>query len=93
MLNIGQEVFVVCKFMTDGDKYRIYVARKEINKISREKDGTIVYTAGNHDELRFAQNEDGEYRSFGRMAKPVFLTKEEAEKERQAKIQAEKEEA
>lgn len=92
MLNIGQAVFVVCKLFTNGEKFKIYVSRKEINRIERNQEGAIIYTAGKHNELRFHETEDGGYQAFGARQKTVYLTKEEAEVERKARLE-EKDEA
>lgn len=78
MLNIGEQVFVVCKFFTESDKFKIYVATKEINRIERNKDGDIIYTAGKHNELRF-HLEDGVYKTLGERSKTVYLNRDAAE--------------
>lgn len=79
MLNIGEQVFVVCKFYTEGDKFKIYVATKEINRIERNDSGDIIYTAGKHHELRFHRMDDGVYQTLGERPKTVYLDKEIAE--------------
>ncbi len=95
MLNIGQDIFVVCKLFTSADKFKIYVSRKEINRVERNQDGQIIYTAGRHNELRFMEipNEDGTtgYQSLGIRKKRVFLTREEAEVERKIRLEEEEE--
>lgn len=75
MLNIGETVFVICKLFTEGDKFRIYVATKEINRIERNDDGDIIYTAGKHRELRFHKTDDGIYQTLGERPKIVYLDK------------------
>lgn len=89
-LNIGQTVYVVCKLFTGGDKFKIYVSGKQINRIERNKDGTdIIYTAGKHNELRFHDISVDEpdlakkqFQTLGVRLKPVFLDREEAEEAR-----------
>lgn len=82
MLNIGEQVFVVCKFYTEGDKFKIYVATKEINRIERNDNGDIIYTAGKHHELRFHKTDGGVYQTLGERPKTVYLDKAAADSAR-----------
>jgi hypothetical protein len=93
MLNIGQRIFTVCGLQIAPQespyRYRIYISEKEINGIRRQNNGDIVYTAGKHDELHFHESEPGKYRSIANHNKLVFLTNDEAEKEKSFRISKE----
>lgn len=85
-LDIGQTVFVVNKLFIEGDRFKVYVAAKEINRIERTKDSTdIIYTAGKRRELRFHELEDGTYATMGDYPKTVYLNKAEADAARDAR--------
>lgn len=85
MLEIGQDVFVVCKVWTSKDpenhRSRFYISKKQIVSINFRKDLT-TYLAGKNSELEFRENEDGTFRSVNRVRKPVFLDYESAVVER-----------
>ena len=89
MLEIGQDVFVVCKVWTSKDpenhRSRFYISKKQIASINYQKYLTTyltTYRAGKNSELEFRENEDGTFRSINRVRKPVFLDYESAVVER-----------
>lgn len=85
MLEIGQDVFVVCKVWTSKDpenhRSRFYISKKQIASINFRKDLT-TYLAGKNSELEFRENENGTFRAVNRVRKPVFLDYESAVVER-----------
>lgn len=88
-LNIGQSVFVVNKLYTDENgSFKIYISHKKVNKVEKNGNGRIIYTAGKHNELKFYYNEEAGYfqTSEGRK-KRVFVTKEAAEIERKRVVE------
>lgn len=89
MLELGQEVYVVCKFNKDNGDFSIYISPKQVNVIRRDEVYGVIYSAGKHRELIFHQLEDGTYQSFGRIKKTVYLDKNEADAERKARLAVE----
>lgn len=87
MLKIGTEVFTVSRIEvkhTPPYMYKTYVATKAITKIEIQGND-IIYTAGRHNELVFHAVDEG-YQSIGDYMKPVFLSMQQAETERAARI-------
>ena len=89
MLKIGDIVYTICHFVNSNNpNYRkIYYSKKEVVGINRSDDGQVIYTAGKHRELRFAEAEDGSYVSIKKNGKPVFLTEDEARVEKHKQIE------
>lgn len=85
MLEIGQDVFVVCKVWTNKDpdnhRSRFYISKKQITCLSFRRD-LVTYHAGKNGELEFRENEDGTLRTVKGVRKPVFLDYESAVVER-----------
>ena len=90
MLNIGQFVYTVCKLYKTKEKFVIYVSKKEIVGINKENDGSITYTAGKYRELNFKEISEGLYQAAkGQRVKTVYLTKQEANAEKEARLKKE----
>lgn len=92
MLEIGQEVFTVCRLRLDTDKppfkHKVYISRKVINGIFSIED-KVCYRAGKYGELVFRERNSGAYFTETNPIKPVFLTYKEAEKEKKKWIDRE----
>ena len=94
MLELGQEVFYVCRLrlapFEKPYRHKVYIAKKSVTGIKIEKDsGDVLYTAGKNSELIFKETEDG-FKSVTKPNKPVFLSYDDAAKEKAVWIEFEK---
>lgn len=85
MLKINQNVYTVCARWNNSDeqrKYEFYISEKQVKTVHINENGKLVYIAGNYYELPFRQAKKNVYKSLSKPFKWVYLTKEEAEKEK-----------
>lgn len=90
MLAIGSEVFTVSRIEvkhTPPYAYKTYVAKKTIVQVELVGED-VIYTAGKYHELVF-HAVGGGFETIGDYLKPVFLSEQEAEIEKEKRIERE----
>ena len=87
-LGLDTPVYTVCKYyIQDSKDFKLYVTRKTINGIKRNRDGSVEYTAGKYNELVFKEVGENCFVSFKPRKKNVYLKKSDADKEMNERLE------